>query len=432
MCMSGFEKKAAFKTLIVLLPLIFVNSTAYAFMADAINPTVVDVRSCGMGNTGSVSAQGSNAIFFNPALLLDADYLEMEIGGRLYWGFGQEEVLEEQYYTKYNTIPQFTHVSLALPIQIAEYAVLYPAFGYHLHIDNAVNREIDWEFENGSYKMTDTATGGLRVITPAIAMSILDHYSIGLAFSFSALEKLKSSYYEVSVYDDLEIEDEDTTGIYYETRIRYKSNFSSTGTFFTVGAFAEPFPQLGVSFVYRSPIAWGWRWGHETLSGSLITKDYIYGWDTVGIQLKQEIDDSTAYMLPGMFTVGLRSKILPFLNLSGEFQTRFFTAVKALGSRLGVNDGSTFRFGAEFVSPVIVRGGFYFDAIPQADSGQHTPKYLKGVTAGIGIPISSVVLINGSFEYATWSKKFGLEEDLYTEKFYRFGASLKFLFPYAS
>lgn len=405
-----------------------IRQGAYAFPADALSPAVVDVRSVAMGNTASVSAVGSNAMFYNPALMTDIQNLELQAGSRYSYGNAYNETAADgEYDSRYLPVFSFTHISAAMPIQTDENLMFVPAIGYHLHLDGTRYSYLDWEHGPYELHITDTLQGGFATITPAVALKFMDKYAVGVSMSFGGLQPIKGSYVEIAVFDSLNA---DTSAGYYE-RWCYvsRSRFSSVGTFFNIGAFVEPVPQIAVSVSCRTPLNWGWRWGADTLSATLIRWTTADCWDTLSARYIIDYDDSTAFEIPAIVSLGVRSRVLPFLTLAGEFETRPYSKLRSGGDPIRIEDGFAFRAGAELVTPVIVRAGFYSEAIPEADSGSHAPKYLKGITAGLGVPIASLVRIDGCFEYAFWDAAINAQGDLYSERLFRFGAALKVFLP---
>lgn len=405
-----------------------IQTGVYAFPADALSPAVVDVRSVAMGNTASVSAVGSNAIFYNPALLTDIQNLELQAGGRLW--FGNSEYVYPFYTirgSQYSPVVLPTHISAAIPFQRWDNIMFALGIGYHLHLDRTLYATSDWETDMIELHTADTLEGGFATITPAVALKFMGKYSVGVSMSFGGLQPVRESHVGIAVYDSLNA---DTTEGYYE---RYcfslRSGFSSEGTFFNIGVFAEPIPQLGLSLACRTPLDWKWNRGADTLTESWIYWTRATEWDTASNHFTVDYDDASVLLIPAILTLGIRSRILPFLTLAGEFETRPFSKFRSGGGLLGIDDGFAFRAGAELVTPVIIRAGFYAQAIPETDSGSHAPKYLKGITAGLGVPIASLVQIDGCFEYAFWDAAVNARGDLYSERFFRFGAAIKVLLP---
>lgn len=427
--MSSQRVASRFTRICVLVKsLIIPISLLNAFPADALSPAVTDTRSVGMGNTSSVSAVSSSAMFYNPGLLGDLEFFDIQIGGRYSFGRAYNDYAADDYYdARYHPVLTLTQVSLALPIQPEDFYKIVPALGYHLHLDGTRYAILDWVHDMGEIHVTDTLVGGFSTITAAVAFMFDDKYSLGLVYSFGGLQRIRGKYVETIVYDSLNA---DTSAGYYERWCFVsQSGFSSEGSFFQIGVFAEPISQIAVSASVRTPLNWGWRRGADTLSASLTTWDRSHGWRTAGASLIILYDDSTAYKIPAILTFGVRSKLLPFLTLAGEFETRPYSNLQIGGDYMTIENGCALRVGAEFTTPVLFRAGFYAEAIPQADSGYYTPKYLKAITLGVGIPVASFLEINGGFEYAFWGKKFSQEGDLYREKLFRFGTSVRLILP---
>lgn len=416
--------------LFLLLPV--PSSSLHAFLCDALVPAVIDVRSVGMGNTAAVSSTGSNAIFYNPALLGDGKDVELQIGTRFYFGTGNQETsIDEDFSSTYSSPLNFTHISLTLPIQMDEVGMLklIPAFGYHLHLDLSTINEVHWSYPLGGFDVERRAKGGFGTLTPACALQLDNKYSVGLAYNFGGVAGIDEYYHETLVFDarDDESFEGDYAYEYWDCEIR--SEYSSHGDYVLVGAFLEPVPQIGIAFSYRSPLSWGWRWGEEDVRITWIILTTQYGYDTLTFHDEYSYDNDEAFELPGVFSLGIRSKILPALTLAAEYQSRRFSDLRIIGDQLNVDNGSAFRFGAEWADPVFIRAGFYTEAIPRTDEGTDRPKHLTGVTAGLGIPITSFVVVNGSFEYASWNQTVTSEGEEYSEDLFRTGFSLKLRIP---
>lgn len=220
----------------------------------------------------------------------------------------------------------------------------------------------------------------------------------------------------------------DTAGFYSDWRYESKTEISPEGSFVLLGGFAEFIPEFAVALTYRTGFEWKWDDYEEDVDLTWITWDPYWEWDTLEIDTTEKLDD-VEFQLPGIFTIGVRSKISSILVLAAEYQTRPFSDVEIDGEDLEIEDGSVFRLGAELITPVLIRAGFYHEAIPWTDVDDEDPRALTGVTAGLGIPIASVAVINGSFEYAFWSQEVNDDHDEYSEDLFRIGASVRLRFP---
>ncbi|TKJ43510.1 hypothetical protein CEE36_04025 [candidate division TA06 bacterium B3_TA06] len=419
------EKKKDCPMVVVVLILGFC-SASFGFWWNPFTPSVVDVRSVAMGNTGSVTVTGSNAIFCNPALLGESNMIEAQLGGRFYFGAAEDES-EDKFEGKYLPLPTPTHLSFSMPFQVPEYKLkVVPAIGYHLELDLTAKREMSWEdLIWGETQIEETATGGLDVISPAVAVQFLGKYSVGLALNVGGITKMRDKYSDISMYDSRQ---GDTAGYYDYWDYESETEISPEGSFVLFGVFAEFIPEFAAALTYRTGFKWKWDDYEEDVDWTWITWDPYDEWDTLEVHDKEKLDD-VKFELPGIFTVGVRSKISSILVLAAEYQTRPFSDVEIDGEDLEIENGSVFRLGAELITPVLIRAGFYHESIPMTDIDDEDPKALTGITAGLGIPIASVAVINGSFEYAFWNQEINDDHDEYSENLYRIGLSVRLHFP---
>jgi hypothetical protein len=136
------------------------------------------------------------------------------------------------------------------------------------------------------------------------------------------------------------------------------------------------------------------------------------------------------YEVPGQLTLGAAYSFGSSVIIAAEYGNRPLRSIRVGVNRLGLDDGQSLRVGVEMMTSVALRVGYAADNYAQAAKpAKRNPALLNTVTAGVGIPIGSVMLDIGA-EYAFTSHKYRYpyDEDTYTrtENVFRIGADLSY------
>lgn len=344
-----------------LLPLVFLSAPLLvtAQPIEEFLPSTVDARSLAMGRTSILSAEGSNAIFSNPAIIATIQNIQVQGGGRAFVGAtvaGDDEDFET---SSYPVHWKLDHLSFAMPYALSD-SSFHLAFGigYHTYYDSG------FKVGDEEGNLLFTSGGGLNTINPTVAVSYQGKYFAGLS-------------YHKSVRSTITMDNENFND---------ESEIETSASFFMLGLLARVTPGITLGGMYRSAFEWDWE---PENSGDI-------EWDH-----------------PALWGVGAAFNLSSSWTLAAEYRSRPFSNYERNGrdEAFGVDDGYSVRLGFEKAGEVPFRFGLFRDAIPEHDVGKDDPKYLTGLTVGIGFNISGVVL-NSSLEAAYWQQEFTNDDKL--------------------
>ena len=159
-------------------------------------PASEDVRNNGMGGTGVVGTQGANAIFTNPALLGALDKTSIQVGSRMTLGFISDKYYEYMAQQAGLTFSEshplhikLTNISFAIPFVIPNSPVTLSAgIGYNTAYDLGFSINYSDVSETDKYRFH----GGINVLSPALAIGIMDKFFAGFAINSTILRRLKN------------------------------------------------------------------------------------------------------------------------------------------------------------------------------------------------------------------------------------------------
>ena len=327
-----------------------------------------------MGRTSILAAEGSNAIFSNPAILATLQNMQVQGGGRVFFGgvvASDDETIESA------TLPRHVkldHLSFAMPYPLAD-SSLHLAFGigYHSYYD------FGYKVGDDEADVLSTSTGGLNTISPAVAISYQDKYFAGLSLHKSIRSDI------VEEFEGADVEDETET----------------SASFFMLGVLARLTSDITVGGMYRSGFDWDW----ELDNGGDVE------WEN-----------------PALWGIGASFRLSSRWILIGEYRSLPFSAYERNGrdEAFGVDDGYSARMGFEKGGRIPFRFGFFRDAIPERDFDKDDPKFLTGAAIGFGFPITGV-RINLGWEAAYWQQDLSDEVQL-AELLARFRFSAQYQF----
>lgn len=376
---------------ITLMLMITLPILASAQMLESLSPTIVDARSSAMGRTAIVSASGSNGMFSNPAVLATLNNKSIQVGARMNMGSRELGWLEDSDINyEYTMPPHFSlnHFSYSMPYTLpGSNLLLAVGVGFRTYFDLGMNTSIDASDNGEKYEEETTTNGGLKVITPTIAMNYNDKYYVGATFNKSILSKEKYEY-------------EDSDDYTYETEQEYSASFLKFGGFVKIN------PQISIGFSYTPEFELKeekWKWKNND-----------------GGSNSGNGDD---YTIPSVLGLGASYQVSPTLVIVGEYQNRKFSDLEYDGDDFDMNDGNCLRIGAEYKGPIILRAGFFSDATLATDDNDDDPLSLIGFTGGFGYNFGGVFL-DLFAEYSSIS----IDDDTYTDviTMFRFGVTANY------
>ncbi|MCK4856769.1 MAG: hypothetical protein KAT58_02260 [candidate division Zixibacteria bacterium] len=379
---------------IALLMIILLSATTFAdltneYYLERFCPTDYDARARAMGRTGIVNSTGSGSIFYNPANIGRLDGITFQAGARARFGSMDNDDFyddrEGHYWEgKYEFHPKITSVSFAMPYGLppAERISIAFGIGYNPYYDGASKKNTELQYHSSPGNIYTTTNdikdiGGLNTISPAVAITFNDQYSVGLAYNKSVMSK-KGVRNECSHKSKSQTE---------STEREFESEFD--GSFVTLGVIAQPIPELTIGATYRS----GFR---------LVEKNRTYTFTDADGNKTTKYWEKAPNELPAIIALGVAYHVAPTVLVAGEYQTRTFSDARLYGPKRDIDDGACYRIGVEFQSSVLFRAGMFSDAILITDEDDDTPRTLKGITVGVGI-VSNNVTYDFFGEYSQWS-----------------------------
>jgi hypothetical protein len=371
-------------------------------------PNVVDIRSLGMGKTGSAGNVGSNAIFGNPSLIALQQNASIKLGSILNLTY-----LNDEYTDKYNELSdykvkhgykpnyKFSHISAAFPFHIDKSSVPFSfAFGagYHNAIDLSSTRYLN---ENSitlsdfyQHEETDKFRGGLNTISPAIAFGFFNRISAGVSFNigFGNTKNENTSATSTIISEDK-----------IETNAVIPGNAFST----SIGITGKLLKSLTLGANITPPYKWTWDKFEVEKKGGYPKKQKFAGGE---------------FTIPLHFSIGCEYQLADKFAIAFEYQTRPFesyeldadkaatsselskdlSVLESIIKEMNLKNGHVFHAGVELsIGYVPFRFGFFLEPYPLVSEelknglrkSSEKPNNVIGGTFGFSSPISS----NGMF-----------------------------------
>lgn len=380
------KSKSIILTLMITVPIL-----VSAQWLEHLSPSNVDARSSAMGRTAIVSAIGSNGMFSNPALLATLEQSSFQVGARMNMGTFEIGWLEDENLNyDYKMTPHYSlnHISYSMPYKLpGSDLLLAVGIGYRTYFDWGMNTLLEASEDGENYEEEETHNGGLKVITPTIAINFQNKYFFGATFNKSILSK------ELYEYED----SDDYT---------YERETELSASFLKFGGFVKINPQISLGFSYTPEF--------ELKEGKWKTKSSYYGSDS---------GNGDDYTIASVLGLGATYQISPVLVIAGEYQNRKFSDLEYDGDDLDMNDGNCLRIGAEYKGPISLRAGVFSDAALATDEGDDDPISIMGFTGGFGYNFGGVFL-DLFAEYSSIS----IDDDTYTDviTMFRFGVTASY------
>ena len=132
--------------------------------------------------------------------------------------------------------------------------------------------------------------------------------------------------------------------------------------------------------------------------------------------------------VPSVFGFGATSQLSPKLLIAAEYQNRKYSDIEMNNLSIsGIDDGSCYRFGAEYrEGQTLLRYGYFSDAVYASDANDDDePLSLTGFTGGIGHNLGEVY-VDAFIEYSSLTVEYeDIEIGTYdvTTNMFRFGLS---------
>lgn len=370
-------------------------------VVNRIVPNVVDIRSIGMGKTGSAGNTGSNAIFGNPSLLALQQNASIKLGSNLDLAFINNEYLDNssesnEYELKYGYRPnyKFSHISTAFPFQLKMSSVPFSfAFGAGYH--NAINLSSTYYLNRNSITLADFYQheetikwrGGLNTISPAIAFSFFNRISAGISFNIG-FGNTKLDYHST------------TSNIISGSETEYEAVIPGKAFSISFGITGKPLENLTLGANITPPYKW-------TLDEIEVESNIGYprDWEIAGGEFTIPLNFSIGceYQLTENFAVALEYQTRPFesYELDAEkasFDSEDISELESLIEEMNLKNGHVFHAGIEISAGNIpFRFGFFIEPYPvvseeiKNDNPELSEKPINmiGGTFGFSAPISS-------------------------------------------
>ena len=367
-----------------------------------ISPTIADARSAAMGRTEVLSTVSSNGMFSNPAALAMLPSPQGQLGGRMLMGLIGDEQAEESYDSYSSTLtPQFSfnHLSFAMPYSVTGSNVnLAFGIGYRTYFDWEANFESNWSLDDFEISNEGQTRGGLKMITPALAVNLRDQFFIGAAFNQSVSGTIRE-----------EFKDTGFTG----STVTSTTDIEHSASFLQVGAIARISPRLTLGYMFRPAFNWIFEPAEYTEDGVTTTDE-----------------DGWKLTIPSVMGIGVSLQTSHKGLITAEYQTRNFSDLEDDGEKQeGIDNGACFRVGIENQGPTSWRFGFFRDAVFMTDEDDTMPKSQMGLTLGFGSKLGGLHLDTFS-EFSLVSREYegydGFDYVIYEDKFtiIRLGLSL--------
>jgi hypothetical protein len=375
-------------------------------------PHVVDPASAGMGRVGLAGPISSNAMFANPSLMALMDSAQASVGGRMHYGFVNDEYMDE--YAKmndqkieygYRPSGKFTHASGTVP-----FIIDLPAFPLSLAAGLGYHNEYDFSFSTFSNSKEDDTKqesvtkyrGGLNVLSIGLGIGLGNYGAFGITFNPSIGSKLRDIYHmdAESDFGDYEYDSKGKTSMKaFFVNLGFSGRpFQNTaaGTM-TLGMMVRPGFTVDVD---------EYEWEEEENDDGTISSD------------DDEMDLDVEMNVPAIFGFGLHWQVTPVFSWATEIQTRPFDDLEIDDDgddiKLGLDNGIAFRTGFEVkAGPVPIRAGFFLEHIGLGSDDDSKssdklydegPEKILGATLGTGIPIK-VGCIDIGLTYAFLNKE---------------------------
>ena len=352
-------------------------------------PQTGGTRAFSMGGVYTATNRGIDALSGNPgglALLENAQFL---VGGRVLL-MGKAD-LEEDYYkdyydlkdysSKFGINPKLLNVGIAFPITLSGFShKLVGAVGYRSFYDLSENeiREFEDQSDN-KYEETENERGLINVLSFGVGTTISEKYSFGLSFNLPLIKGYKYESEQEIKYTG------GTTK--YEEEAEYDV---SGGSFIQLGGIVQVTPELSIGASY-------------TMSHKFELEDGKYTDKEDGDVVDEGDLYDIKYESPAMYSIGFSYRVAPDFLISAELQNRPWEDVEVNGKELSnLESGSSYRFGIEYGSDVLLRAGLIMERAPIIDLDKDGVNF-KGVTGGIGYKSNNIMLdVGGLYVFTSF------------------------------
>lgn len=326
---------------------------------------VNDARCRGLGRLSVAIAEGPAALLYSPGRLGFTVYPTFEMGVNSYTGSVGDDVFHETPTytgeTSYQWYPKFTHA--AFTARLAEFdngIALAAGVGYNSFVATGskleLSRENVWTGLNRRYDEIRTTEGGLNAVSVGLAVRKSRAISMGVVLSTSVSSKCifeRDITYRPAVI---------------VTNFLDRTEGKASGTFVLIGVATTLRPGLDIATTFRP------AFDHKT--HDRVAEIYLDDIREDFVELPE-----TKQKMPALLTVGASYMIHPSVRLAAELQSQFFSQVKDAN----LDDGYSFRVGAEIESVLPIRLGFFRDAIVISDADQYINESLYGFTCGFRV-----------------------------------------------
>jgi Outer membrane protein transport protein (OMPP1/FadL/TodX) len=372
----------------LLLPIFVVTSFAQLEIPfQKLSPTVFDTRAHALGKCEIMGANGSNAIFSNPAHIVSLEESRIQVGGtanfgnlsRSSWDF--EEFSEYDYSNKYELQPWLSQISFSKPFgEIQEGVIMSYGVGLNKLIDLSEKNVLERDYnEDGTdvtskYERTRTSTGGIYFLTPSVAIQIQDKLKIGITINKSVYSEMKYTYEYTATNN--------SSGSSSSSRYSEDGDSELTSSFISVGALYPFNEKLTLGFMYR---------GQTEVEVDDLNWSSTYSYSD-GTTTDSGIEQGVDLTAPSMLGFGVTYVLSPKLTLLGEYQSRKWSDYEMDNENPDwIDDGKCLRLGVEaMMNNIPVRFGLFSDSIlltngENANEIQdETPLNHTGFTYGVG------------------------------------------------
>lgn len=347
----------------------------HSVITEALVPNCVSVREFGMGKIGVVGANESDALFSNPALIASFDKTSISVNGDVQAGFvsnERQEAVAQGYGANIPLNFRFGQISGAVPIALQNTPLTFGVgvgYGTAYDISRAMHTQDVEGVDNWTVDSTITVRGGLRVISPAIAIGIRNRYFVGITINQSLFSTITR--------------DEKVAWNVGETESQY--SLDNSALFVTIGAMAKIGEKLraGISF---AP-GFEWKFAEEKF-----TMD----------QPPTEITDDAggSITVPWVLGIGAQYRVLSQLELAAGFQTRMYQDMTRIEGTL--DNGFAANVGAEYLLGAIpLRAGIFAESVPRTDLNfassikETSPRLEFGGALGASLPLKIAAIDAG-------------------------------------